>query len=273
MLDGDNMNNDKYLLDISGLIVTSNTYDPIILGRNKMGAITWDAVGEHYYETGVDRTVLYPVSTTGTYPLGVPWNGVTSISESPSGADANKQYADNINYITLYGVEEVGGTIEAFTYPDEFMACDGSVSAVSGVRIGQQIRQGFGLSYQTKIGNDTIGQDYAYMIHLLYGCRASPAERSYETINDSPEAITFSWEFTTTPVEVTGYDYKPTSIITIDSRHFTDGAALAAFNTFKEILYGRDAQAANPETGTAEVTALVPRLPLPAEVIDLLDLN
>ena len=138
-----------------------------------MSKIVWDNLGDHFYENGVDHCVLYPVSTTGTYPTGVAWNGITSISESPSGADANKQWADNINYLTLYGAEEFGATIEAFTYPDEFAECDGSATLVPGVVVGQQPRRGFGLSYRTKVGNDTIGQDYAYKIHLIYGCRAA----------------------------------------------------------------------------------------------------
>lgn len=226
-----------------------------------MAKLVWDTIGERFYETGVSNAVLYPASDSGTYPTGVAWSGVTSISESPSGADANKQYADNINYITLYGVEEYGGTIEAFTYPDEFMECDGSVSVVAGVTIGQQPRKGFGLSYQTKVGNDVTGEDFGYKIHLVYGCRASPSDRSYETINDSPEPITLSWELTTTPVAVT--NHKPTSLIIIDSRNFTAEAAKTKLDAFKDILYGSDsASSGNVTPG--------PRLPLPDEVISLL---
>ena len=219
--------------------------------------ITWDTIGEHFYENGIDHCVLYPVSSTGTYPLGVAWNGITSISESPSGADANKQWADNINYLTLYGAEEFGATVEAFTYPEEFEACDGSATLVSGVTIGQQPRVGFGLSYRTKIGNDTVGQDLGYKIHLVYGCRAAPSDRSYETINDSPEAITFSWEISTTPVAVTGHN--PTASIIIDSRDFVGTAAENKLADFLNILYGTG--------GNSPVAA---RLPLPDEVKTLL---
>ena len=220
-----------------------------------MSKLVWDTIGEHFYETGIEKAVLYPVSTEGTYPEGIAWSGITSVSESPSGADANKQYADNINYLTLYSVEEYGGTIEAFTYPDEWMQCDGSLSPANlpGVLIGQQPRKGFGLSYMTKIGNDTIGQNLAYKLHLVYGCRASPSDRSFETINDSPEAITFSWEFTTTPVAVTGYE--PTSLVTIDSRDFT-GQSQAKLDALIAILHGGENTNA--------------RLPLPDEVISLL---
>ena len=231
-----------------------------------MSALVWDAAGEHFYESGVDHGVLYPVSDSGTYPLGVAWNGLTNVNESPSGADPNKQWADNLNYLTLYGAEEFGCTIEAFTYPDEFEDCDGSSELVNGVRIGQQPRKGFGFAYRTKVGNDIAGQDLAYKLHLIYGCRASPSERGYETLNDSPEAITFSWEISTTPVQVTGHN--PTASLVIDSRDFTTEAAKAKLKAFEEILYGRDAQEASD--GQAAVTALEPRLPLPDEVKTLL---
>ena len=219
-----------------------------------MAKLVWDAIGQHYYETGVDHAVLYPVSTTGTYPLGVAWNGITSISESPSGADANKQYADNINYLTLYSVEEYGSTIEAFTYPDEFAACDGSLTIIPGVTIGQQPRQGFGLSYRTKVGNDTIGQELGYKLHLVYGCRAAPSERGFETINDSPEAITFSWEISTTPVTIAGY--APTALIVIDSRDFSTEQGKELLKDLEDVLYGTDEES--------------PRLPLPSEVFQIL---
>ena len=220
-----------------------------------MSKIVWDQIGEHTYENGVDHAVLYPVSDTGTYPMGYAWNGITSISESPSGADANKQWADNMNYLTLYGAEEYGATIEAFTYPDQFAECDGSATLTPGVRIGQQTRRGFGLSYRTKIGNDTVGQDYGYKIHLVYGGRAAPSERGYETINDSPEPITFSWELTTTPVAVEGHN--PTASLEINSTDFTTPEAKEALNDFLDILYGTE----NTD----------PRLPLPDEVKSLLD--
>lgn len=215
-----------------------------------MAALVWDAIGEHFFETGVDHGVLYPVDANGTYPLGVAWNGLTSVQESPSGADPNKQWADNLNYLTLYGAEEFGATIEAFTYPDEFEECDGSAELVNGVHIGQQPRKGFGFSYRTKVGNDTVGQDLGYKIHLVYGCRAAPSERAYETINDSPEAINFSWEISTTPVNVTGHN--PTASLVIDSRDFTTTAAKEKLTAFEAILYGSD----NAD----------PRLPLPDEV-------
>ena len=225
-----------------------------------MSRIVWDALGEHFFETGVDHVVLYPASSTGTYPKGVAWNGVTSISESPSGADPNKQWADNINYLTLYGAEEFGATIEAFTYPDEFAACDGAATLVPGVRIGQQTRQGFGLSYRTKVGNDIVGQELGYKIHLIYGGRAAPSERSYETINDSPEAMTMSWEISTTPIAVAGH--MPTAQLTIDSRDFTTEAGLAKLKNLEDILYGTDG------VGNAEGTEA--RLPTPDELAQLL---
>lgn len=216
-------------------------------------AISWDDVGTHFYENGVDHCVLYPIDTNGAYTTGVPWNGITSISESPSGADANKQWADNINYLTLYGAEEYGATIEAFTYPEEFEECDGSAALVTGVKIGQQPRKAFGLCYRTKIGNDVAGQDLGYKIHLVYGCRASPSDRSYETINDSPEAINFSWEITTTPVPVTGH--MPTASLEIDSRDFTTSEQETKLQNFLKTLYGT--------TGT---NATSPTLPLPDDV-------
>lgn len=229
-----------------------------------MPKLAWDTIGERFFELGVDHGVLYPYnSTSKQYDNGVAWNGLTSVSESPSGADANKVYADNINYFTLYSVEEFGATIEAYTYPDEFEACDGSAK-VNGVSIGQQTRQAFGLSYRTKVGNDTEGQDLAYKIHLIYGCRASPSDRSYESINDSPEAITFSWELTTTPVPVTGY--KPTASLIIDSRDFTETAAKAKLDKLEAVLYGTDATTG---LGTG-IAAPGPRLPLPDDVIALL---
>lgn len=232
-----------------------------------MGQIVWDTIGEHFYENGVDHCVLYPINnTTNEYDTGVAWNGITSISESPSGADANKQWADNINYLTLYGAEEFGASIEAYTYPDEFAECDGSAQLVNGVYVGQQPRRGFGLSYRTKVGNDTVGQDLAFKLHLIYGCRASPSDRGYETINDSPEPINFSWEITTTPIMVSGH--KPTASLVIDSREFTTEAARKKLNDFMDIIYGR-----NATSGTGAVTELTPRLPLPDEVKSLLTVS
>lgn len=223
-----------------------------------MAKLVWDAIGEHFYETGVDHAVLYPVSTTGTYPMGYAWNGITSISESPSGADANKQWADNQNYLTLYSAEEFGATVEAFTYPDEFAECDGSATVVPGVTIGQQPRRGFGLSYRTKVGNDTVGQELAYKLHLIYGARAAPSERGYETVNDSPEAITFSWELTTTPVAVPGF--KPTALIVVDSREFATTEKKPLLDALEEALYGTDGEGSTSD----------PHLPSPSQVFQML---
>lgn len=219
-----------------------------------MAKLVWDAIGEHRYETGVDHGVLYQVDSAGKYVNGVAWNGLTSASESPSGAEASKQYADNINYLTLYSAEEFGMTIEAFTYPEEFEQNDGSAAPVAGMSVGQQARKSFGLSYRTKLGNDVAGDDYGYKLHLVYGCRASPSERGYSTINDSPEAITFSWEISTTPVQFEGYE--PTSLITIDSTKFTTDAQKTALAALEAKLYGTDTEE--------------PTLPLPVEVVALL---
>lgn len=216
--------------------------------------IQWDEATKRFYETGVDRAVLYPMNTTdGTYPVGTAWNGITGITESPSGAEASPLYADNIKYLNLISNEEFGATLEAYTYPEEFGACDGSAEPLEGLMFGQQGRKPFGLSYRTKVGNDSLGVDYGYKLHLIYGCLAAPSEKGYSTINESPEAITFSWEITTTPVTVN--NYKPVSAITIDSKR-VDAAKLAALEA---ILYG--------VTGTPDVEG---RLPLPAEVITLL---
>lgn len=218
-----------------------------------MSKIVWDKTGERYYETGVEKGVLYP-AVSGTYPKGVAWNGLTAVTESPSGAEATPLYADNIKYLNLYSNEDFGATVEAYTYPDEFAACDGSAELAPGVRVAQQTRQPFGMSYVTKKGNDTDGADHGYILHLIYGATASPSEKAYNTINESPEAITFSWELTTTPVEVPGM--KPTACITIDSTK-VDAEELKAL---EEILYGKDA------TVEPEAEAVEPRLPLPAEL-------
>lgn len=212
-----------------------------------MPKLVWDQTGERLYETGVDRGVLYPVQEGGTYTKGVAWNGLTGVTESPSGAEATALYADNIKYLSLTSTEEFGATIEAYTYPEEFGECDGSASLATGVTIGQQARKTFGLCYRTVLGNDVDGNDHGYKLHLIYGATASPSEKGYATINDSPEAITFSWEVTTTPVNVTGF--KPTASITIDSTK-ADETCLANLET---ILYGGD-------DGDG------PRLPLPDEV-------
>lgn len=222
-----------------------------------MAKLVWDKTGEHFYETGVKNCVLY-LPTAGVYSKGVAWNGITAITESPSGAEATPLYADDIKYLSLYSVEEFGATIEAYTYPDEFAECDGSAELADGVMIGQQARKTFGLCYRTSIGNDTDGNDHGYKLHIIYGAMASPSEKAYATINDSPEAITFSWELTTTPVSVTGA--KPTASITIDSTK-ADSAKLAAL---EEILYGKDG------TGDGQTGAKEPRLPLPDEIKTLM---
>ena len=196
-----------------------------------MAKIEWDKTGERLYETGVKNGVLY-VQEAGAYPKGVAWNGLTAVTESPSGAEATPLYADDIKYLNLLSTEEFGATIEAYTYPDEFAACDGSAALADGVMIGQQARKTFGLCYRTTIGNDTEGNDHGYKLHIIYGALAAPSEKAYATINDSPEAITFSWEVTTTPVNVTGA--KPTASITIDSTK-ADPTKLAAL---EKKLYG-----------------------------------
>jgi hypothetical protein len=202
-----------------------------------MTTLTWDKAGERLYETGVDRGVLYIPNGAGAYVNGYSWNGLTTVTESPSGAESNPQYADNIKYLNLVSAEEFGGTIEAFTFPDEFMQCDGTATPTPGVGLGQQSRKSFGLSYRSKVGNDLDGQDHGYKIHLVYGGLAAPSEKAFATINDSPEAITFSWEFTTTPVAVgtiAGVTYKPTATITVDSTK----VAADELATLEEFLYG-----------------------------------
>lgn len=221
--------------------------------------LVWDKTGEHYYETGVKNGVLYPMSASGTYPKGVAWNGLTAITESPSGAEATALYADDIKYLNLMSNEEFGATVEAYTYPDEFAECDGSASLTEGVYIGQQARKTFGLCYRTTLGNDSKGNDYGYKLHIIYGAMASPSEKAYSTINDSPDAITFSWELTTTPVAVA--NFKPTASLTIDSTK-VDPQKLAAL---EEILYGKDGTGEDHSTGAAD-----PRLPLPDEIATLM---
>lgn len=191
-----------------------------------MSKLTWDQAGERLYETGVKKGVLYVQDAAGAYPTGVAWNGLISVTESPSGAEATPVYADDIKYLNLVSAEEFGATIEAYTYPDEFGVCDGTAALATGVNIGQQTRKPFGLVYVTALGNDTEGVDHGYKIHIIYGAMAAPTEKAYQTINDSPEAITFSWELTTTPVAVTGF--KPTANLVIDSTKVseTDLAAI-----------------------------------------------
>lgn len=222
-----------------------------------MSKIVWDKTGERLYETGVKNGVLY-LQTNGVYNNGVAWNGLTAVTESPSGAEATALYADDMKYLNLYSAEEFGATIEAYTYPDEFAECDGSKELVDGVMIGQQTRKAFGLCYRTVIGNDTDGEAHGYKLHIIYGAMASPSEKAYATINDSPEAITFSWEVTTTPVNVTGA--KPTASVVIDSTK-ADPTKLAALEV---ILYGKDPTQSNGNDGVA------PRLPLPDELKTLM---
>ena len=219
-----------------------------------MSKLVWDQTGERYYETGVKMGVRYPQSASGTYPKGVAWNGLTAVTESPSGAEATPLYADDIKYLNLYSAEEFGATIEAYTYPDEFAECDGSAEVATGVTIGQQNRKAFGLCYRTTIGNDTDGNNHGYKLHIIYGAMASPSEKAYATINDSPEAITFSWEITTTPVSVSGF--KPTASVTIDSTK-VDGAKL---KQLEAILYGDNGSSS---AGDA-------RLPLPDEIVTII---
>lgn len=217
-----------------------------------MAKLVWDKTGDRLYETGVKNGVLY-IPTSGVYSKGVAWNGLTAVTESPSGAEATALYADDTKYLSLMSTEEFGATIEAYTYPDEFAACDGSAELADGVMIGQQKRSTFGLCYKTTIGNDIDGNDHGYKLHIVYGAQAKPSERAYATINDSPEAITFSWEITTTPVNVTGA--KPTASLVIDSTK-ADPSKLAAL---EDILYGKDGEPGNE-----------PRLPLPDEIKTLM---
>jgi hypothetical protein len=215
-----------------------------------MTKLTWDQTGERLYETGVNKGVLYMPDNAGLYNDGVAWNGLTTVTESPSGAEATAIYADNIKYLNLISAEEFGATIEAYTYPEEFGQFDGTVSPSPGISVGQQNRKAFGLSYQTRVGNDVEGSDYGYKLHLIYNATAAPSEKAYATINDSPEAITFSWELTTTPVDA-GEDLKPTAQLTIDSNKVDPGA----LSDLEDLLYGTAGQDA--------------RLPLPVEVISL----
>ena len=217
-----------------------------------MAKLVWDKTGDRLYETGVKNGVLY-IPTAGVYSKGVAWNGLTAVTESPSGAEPTALYADDTKYLSLTSTEEFGATIEAYTYPDEFAACDGSAELADGVMIGQQKRSTFGLCYKTTIGNDTDGNDHGYKLHIIYGALAAPSEKAYASINDSPEAITFSWEITTTPVNVTGA--KPTASLVIDSTK-ADPSKLAAL---EDILYGKDGEPANE-----------PRLPLPDEIKSLM---
>ena len=215
-----------------------------------MSKLVWDSTGDRLYETGVKNGVLYPIDEVGTYSKGVAWNGLTAVTESPSGAESNPLYADDIKYLDLRSVEEFGGTIEAYMYPDEFAECDGSAELAAGVKIGQQKRKVFGLCYRTTLGNDVKGDDYGYKLHIVYGAVASPSERGYTTMNYSPEAITMSWEFTTTPVSAKGF--RPTAHLEIDSTK----ANAEKLTALEAILYGADETEA--------------RLPLPDEIATLM---
>lgn len=217
-----------------------------------MAKIVWDKAGERFYETGVKNGVLY-VMNEGVYGTGVAWNGLTAVTESPSGAEATPLYADDIKYLNLMSAEEFGGTIEAYTYPDEFKACNGEAELTTGITIGQQPRKTFGFCYRTVLGNDQDENEYGYKLHLVYGAKAAVSEKAYATINDTPEAITFSWEFTTTPVEVEGF--KPTSIVVIDSTKVAEGAMAK----LEAKLYGTESEEAT--------------LPLPSEIVTLLAAN
>ena len=217
-----------------------------------MAVITWDETGKRFYETGVDHGVLYPISETGKYTPGVAWNGLTALTETPEGAEIEDLYADNIKYLSLLSAETFGGTIEAYTYPDEFMECDGSKELSAGVVAYQQTRKTFGLCYRTVLGNDVDGNDKGYKLHLIYGCKASVSERAYSTINDSPEAITFSWEFKSTPVTVSKAGFKPTSCIIIDSTK----VAKEKMTLLESKLYGD--------------VSTEPELPLPDEVLSII---
>jgi hypothetical protein len=216
-----------------------------------MTRVAWDEVGKRIFETGVDHGVLYLINNIGEYNTGFAWNGLTTVTESPSGAEPQPQYADNIKYVVLTSYEEFGGTIEAFTYPDEFSACDGTAQPQTGVSIGQQARKSFGFSYRTLVGNDIEGIDYGYKLHLVYGASASPSEKAYGTVNDSPEAVPFSWDFWTTPIPVEGF--KPTSYICIESTK-VDATALAQL---EDLLYG--------------TVGIDPELPLPDSVLALFE--
>lgn len=217
-----------------------------------MAPLTWDQVGEKWFESGVDHGVLYLPDAAGVYNTGFAWNGLTTVTESPSGAEPNPQYADNIKYLNMISAEEFGGTIEAFTYPEEFGQCDGTALPAPGVAVGQQGRKMFGLSYRTKVGNDIDGLDAGYKIHMIWGAQAAPSEKAYATINDSPEAIAFSWEITTTPVPVT--DYKPTALIVVDS---TVVPALE-LTALEDLLYGKAATEAALPTPDAVITLFAP---------------
>ena len=240
-----------------------------------MSKLVWDAIDERIYETGVDHGVLY-VKDGNSYGNGVVWNGLTTVTEKPSGGEANAIYADNIKYLNLMSAEEFGATVEAYTYPDEFMECDGSASIATGVYIEGQTRKSFGLCYRTKVGSEA-NEDLGYKIHLIYNAKAAPSEKSRSTVNDSPEAVQFSWDVSTVPVVVNAKDsndkpYKPVAHLIIDSRKFNTTALQAKLAELEEKLYGRDAVEANPSANppVAAVTALEPTLLTPDEIVTLM---
>ena len=219
--------------------------------------LEWDKSGERLYETGIEKGVLYLISN-GQYQKGVAWNGLTAFTESPSGAENTDLYADNIKYLSMQSAETFGGTIEAYMYPDEFAECDGSANVADGVTIGQQTRKGFGFCYRTKVGNDTDGNEHGDKIHIVYGCKCSPSEKNYQTINDSPDAITFSWEVNSTPVNVT--NYKPTSCLVIDTTKISE----AALTAIEDALYGKNGE---------DTAATDPKILMPDEVIAIITEN
>ena len=223
------------------------------------GKIKWDQTGQRNFETGVDHGVLYPVSEDGTYPKGVAWNGLINVTERPSGAEATPVYADNIKYLNLFSAEEYKATIEAVTYPDEWEACDGSAEVATGATIGQQDRQGFGFCYRSLIGNDTKDTKFGYKLHIVWGCKASPSEKSHNTVNETPETASMSWEISTTPVDVTGF--KVTATMEIDSTK----TSVDKMAKIEEILYGKD-----EVTDGTPAAAVDARLPLPDEIIAIL---
>lgn len=225
-----------------------------------MSKLVWDKEDERFYQTGIDQMALY-VKSSGTYQNGVAWSGVSGVTMSPSGAESNKIYADNIEYLNLISAEQLGLTITAYDYPDEFAQCDGTATPVAGVKFGQQARKEFGIAYRTRIGTNEEGDGFGYMIHLVYNCKAAPSERAYNTVNESPEAIEFSWSISTTKTNVEGY--KPVASIDIDSRNFTSVNAKAKLKAFEEKLWGRDADT----SATPAVEALEPTLPDPLTVI------
>ena len=232
-----------------------------------MSKIVWDAAGERTYETGVDHGVLY-VYKNGAYGTGVAWNGLTAVTESPSGAEATAFWADNIKYLNLMSAEDFGCTIEAYTYPDEFGDCDGSAQIADGVYIGQQKRAMFGFTYRTIVGNDTDNNDHGYKIHIVYGCLASPSEKNYQTVNDNPDLITFSWTVSTTPVvvnDINDVKFKPTAHLEIDSTKLTTTAQKEKLEQLEDLLYGTD-----PDGGTA---GTAPSLPLPNAIATLIGLT